>query len=364
LPLPDNVQRLLVVGAHADRGVPSGGGSSQVIPRGGIALSEPIGRNSAMIFDPSSPLDAIRRQFPRARVDYDDGRVPGQAANAARVADAVILFADQWRTEGIDAPSLSLPSGQDTLIDTVARANPHTVVVLETGGPILMPWLDETAAVLEAWYPGQKGGEAIAGILSGAVNPSGRLPLTFPGSDAQLPHPTIQGDPMGAPIGPVGRGGHYDRTFAAHYGEGAAVGYKWFFERGERPLFPFGFGLSYTSFVLRSLKASADGARVTVHATVGNSGARAGAAVPQFYLSGPADANIPLRLAGWGRVDLWPGEDREVIASVDPRLLATFDEGARRWRIRAGDYQITAGFDVDRREAAATVHLDAADLPP
>jgi beta-glucosidase len=364
LPLPENVRRLLVVGAHADRGVPSGGGSSQVIPRGGIAFSEQIGRNSAMIFDPSSPLDAIRRQFPQARVDYNDGRFPGRAANAARLADAVILFADQWRMEGVDAASLSLPSDQDTLIDMIVRVNPHTVVVLETGGPVLMPWLDETAAVVEAWYPGQKGGEAIAEILSGAVNPSGRLPLTFPRSEAQLPHPTIQGDPTGAPIGPVGRGGHYDRTFVARYDEGAEVGYKWDFERGERPLFPLGFGLSYTTFGLRSLSASADGASVTVRATVWNSGARAGVAIPEFYVSGPAGANIPLRLAGWSRVDLAPGEEREVSASIDPRLLATFDEGARRWRIRGGDYRITAGFDVERRQSAVTVHLDAAELPP
>ncbi|MBV8442645.1 MAG: glycoside hydrolase family 3 protein [Hyphomicrobiales bacterium] len=364
LPLPTNVRRLLVVGAHADRGVPSGGGSSQVVPRGGIAFSERVGRNRAMIFDPSSPLDAIRRQFPHALVDYDDGRFPGRAANAARWADAVILFADQWRTEGIDAPSLSLPGGQDTLMETAARANPHSVVVLETGGPVLMPWLDETAAVVEAWYPGQKGGEAIAEFLSGAVNPSGRLPLTFPKSEAQLPHPTIQGDPTGAPIGPVGRGGHYDRTFVAQYGEGAEVGYKWYFERGEQPLFPFGFGLSYTTFGLRSLSASADGARVTVRATVWNSGARAGVATPEFYVSGPAGANIPLRLAGWSRVDLAPGKERDVSASVDPRLLATFDEGARRWRIRGGDYRITAGFDVERREAATAVHLDGAELPP
>ena len=203
-----------------------------------------------MIFDPSSPLDAIRRQFPRARVDYDDGRLLGRTAKAAAGADAAIVFADQWLTETADAPDLSLPSGQDRLIETVARANPRTVVVLETGGPVLMPWIDKTAAVLEAWYPGQKGGEAIAEILSGAVNPSGRLPLTFPASESQLPHRTIQGDPKGAPLGPVGRGGRYGRTFVADYAEGADVGYKWFLRRGERPLFPFGYGLSYTTFGL------------------------------------------------------------------------------------------------------------------
>ena len=233
LPLPADTRSIVVIGAHADRGAPSGGGSSQVIPRGGIAAKEQIGENQAMIFDPGSPLEAIRLQFPHARVDFDDGSSPARAAEAAAKADAVVLFVDQWMTESADAQSLNLPGGQDRLVEAVTRANPRTAVVLETGGPVLMPWLEKTAAVLEAWYPGQKGGEAIAEILSGAANPSGRLPVTFPVSEDQLPHPKIQGDPNGAPIGPVGRGGHYGAMFTAIYNEGAAVGYKWFFERGR-----------------------------------------------------------------------------------------------------------------------------------
>ena len=302
LPLAADVRRLVVIGAHADRGVLSGGGSSQVAPRGGIALKVEIGGNRAMIFDPSSPLEAIRHEFPHTRVGFDDGSDPERAAKAAAGADAVILFADQWMTEGADAPSLELPGEQDRLVDAVTRANPRTVVVLETGGPVLMPWLAQTAAVLEAWYPGQKGGEAIADILSGAVDPSGRLPVTFPVSAEQLPHPEIQGDPNGAPMGPVGRGGHYGAIFTAAYDEGAAVGYKWFFERGERPLFPFGFGLSYAKFDLTDLAVNVNGAEVTATATVRNSSDRAGAATPQFYVSGSKDANIPLRLVGWARV--------------------------------------------------------------
>ena len=199
LPLSAGTRRLLVIGAHADRGVPSGGGSSQVMPRGGIAAKEQIDKNRAMIFDPGSPLDAIRLQFPHARVDFDDGSSPARGAEAAANADAVVIFVDQYMTETADAQSLNLPGRQDRLIDAVTRANPRTVVVLETGGPVLMPWLEQTAAVLEAWYPGQKGGEAIAEILSGAANPSGRLPVTFPVNEDQLPHPKIQGDPNGAP---------------------------------------------------------------------------------------------------------------------------------------------------------------------
>ncbi len=317
-----------------------------------------------MIFDPGSPLEAIRRQFPGARVDFDDGSSPARAAEAAAGADAAIVFAVQWRTESADAPSLGLTDGQDRLIDAVTRANPHTVVVLETGGPALTPWLDRTAAVLEAWYPGEMGAQAIAEILSGAVNPSGRLPVTFPANEAQLPHPKIQGDPNGAPIGPVGRGGHYGAMFTATYDEGAAAGYKWFVERGEQPLFPFGFGLSYTKFDLSRLAVSVSGSEVTASVTVRNSGERAGTAAPQFYVSGPEGAKVPLRLVGWDRAGLKPGEDRRVTVAIDPRLLATFDEAARRWRIEPGAYRLTAGFDSGRRDLAASFELQSASLPP
>ena len=229
LPLSKDVRRMAVIGAHADRGVLSGGGSSQVVPRGGFATMElsEDGRG-ALIFDPSSPLEAIRRELPGAEVEYDNGRDPTRAADLAARADAAIVFVDQWMTETKDAEDLELPGRQDQLIEAVARANPNLVVVLETGGPVLMPWLDRARAVLEAWYPGQKGGEAIAEILCGAVNPSGRLPVTFPTAATQLPHPTLPGDPNGAPLGPVGRGGHYGATFVADYSEGADVGYKWF----------------------------------------------------------------------------------------------------------------------------------------
>ena len=364
LPLPADTRSLVAIGAHADRGVPSGGGSSQVIPRGGIAAKEQIGENQAMIFDPGSPLEAIRLQFPHARVDFDDGSIPARAAEAAAKADAVILFVDQWMTESADAQSLSLPGEQDKLVEAVTRANPRTVVVLETGGPVLMPWLEKAAAVLEAWYPGQMGGEAIGEILSGAANPSGRLPVTFPVSEDQLPHPKIRGDPSGAPSGPVGRGGHYGAMFTAVYSEGAAVGYKWFFERGEQPLFPFGFGLSYSTFALSELAANVSGQTVTARATVRNSGKRAGTAIPQFYLTGPNGANILLRLVGWDRVDLEPGEHRGVAVSIDPRLLATFDQGARRWQIQPGSYKLTAGFDSRQRELTANFELQPASLPP
>ena len=364
LPLAADVGRILVVGGQADRGVPSGGGSSQVTPRGGIAAKQTEGRNRAMIFTPSAPLEAIRRQFPNAQVAYDNGRSPERAAAAAAKADAVIVFAVKWMSETRDAADLALPHSQDQLIERIAHANPHTAVVLETGGAVLMPWRERTGAILEAWYGGQKGGEAIAEILSGAVNPSGRLPVTFPAEEAQLPHPKIEGDPRGAPEGPVGRGGRYRRIFTAQYSEGAAVGYRWFFEKSKKPVFPFGYGLSYTTFGLRDLRVSAAGNTVQASAVIANIGSRAGIATPQFYLSGPDGARIPLRLAGWSRLQLAPGEERQASVTVDPRLFATFDEAARCWRIAAGTYRITAGFDAESRTESADVSLPASHLPP
>ena len=350
LPLPTTVGRILVVGAHADRGVPSGGGSSQVIPRGGFALKEPEGVNKAMAFDPSPPLEALRKRLPSARIDYDDGRDPARAAQKAAGADAVVLFVDQYMTEGEDAPGLSLPNGQDRLVAAVAGANPRTIVVLETGGPVLMPWLDRTAAVLEAWYPGQAGGEAVADLLVGLADPSGRLPMTFPASESQLPQPTI-------------RAAHH-RDPPARYREGASVGYRWVDAQGERPLFPFGFGLSYTTFRLGDLTTRVEGTRVTAAVSVTNAGAIAGAAVPQLYLAGPNGSGIGVRLGGFSRLELAPGETRRAEIPIDPRLFATFDEAARRWRIAGGVYRLSLGLDSARRDLTADVALDAAELPP
>ncbi|HEX4765822.1 MAG TPA: glycoside hydrolase family 3 C-terminal domain-containing protein [Lichenihabitans sp.] len=366
LPLPPTLPRIAVIGAHADRGVLAGGGSSQVVPTGGIASSEPApdGFPATLTFDPSSPLDAIRRHAPGAEVGYADGHDVTAAARLAAGADVAIVFADKWMTETADAPDLALPGGQDGLIAAVARANPRTVVVLETGGPVLMPWLARVRGVLEAWYPGQRGGAAVASILFAQANPSGHLPVTWPAGEAQLPHPTLQGDPNGAPRGPVGRGGRYGRIYAADYSEGAAVGYKWFATRHQAPLFPFGFGLSYTSFGLRDLSAGMKDGRLTVGLTVRNAGGRAGAAVPQAYVERPGDPGFPIRLGGFERVELAPGEERRVTFGVDPRLLARFDEAGHVWRIAPGRVRVTAGFDAVHRGLAAETDVSAASLAP
>jgi beta-glucosidase len=235
----------------------------------------------------------------------------------------------------------------------VAGANARTVVVLENGGPVAMPWLDKVPAVLEAWYPGTSGGEAIANVLFGAVNPSGHLPATFPASEQQLPRPKLDGDPKNP-----------DLQFAVNYSEGAAVGYKWFDLKGHKPLFPFGHGLSYTTFAYSKLAGQVKDGRLHVRFTVANTGNVAGKGVPQVYvspLSGKWEA--PKRLAGWDKVALQPGESKEVELTVDPRVLGMFDEASRTWRIAKGKLRLTLAADAAGTDASSvTVDLPASTL--
>ena len=357
LPLPTNLRRVLVVGGRADRGVPSGGGSSQVVPHGGAADREPEGRGRAMIFDPSPPLDGLRQRLPTTAVEYDDGLDPEFTARKAADADVAVVFVDQYLTEGADAPNLVLPNGQDALVERVAAANPRTVVVLETGGPVFMPWLDRAAAVLEAWYPGERGGEAIADLLTGLADPSGRLPVTFPANEGQLPR-------KGLVAAALERSDSAGRPVVATDPEDAAAGYRRFAGRGQRPLFPFGSGLSYTTFRIGALDAGVEGETVTATVEVTNTGGRAGTAVPQLYVTGPSGSGIGLRLAGWSRVALAPGESRRAEIAVDPRLLAVFDEASHRWRIARGNYTLSAGFNASQPELSTPIALEAAERPP
>ena len=361
LPLGPDTRRIVVVGAHADRGVLSGGGSSQVTPVGATSLirEQPTGVTSGLKFyDPSSPLAGIRARAPWANVEFVAGDDHAAAAAAARGADAVVVFAEQWNAESRDAPDLALPSCQDQLIESVAAANPHTIVVLETGDPVSMPWLDKVQAVLEAWYPGARGGEAIADVLLGRVDPSGRLPMTFPREASQLPRPTeidaatTQGNP-GAP---------YKPRFDVDYGiEGADIGYKWDLRQGMAPLFPFGFGLAYTRFAHSRLEVRARGERVTASVEVANVGTRAGTDTPQLYVE---DHRFVRRLAGFARVTLAPGERRRVTMTIDPRLVACFDEATHRWAIAAGQYRVSVRPDALGPGPQAEVALAAASLPP
>ncbi|OFA03303.1 beta-glucosidase [Duganella sp. HH101] len=357
LPLRAGVKKIVVIGAHADVGVLAGGGSSVVYPVGGSAVTgiAPTTWPGPVVYHASSPLKAIQARAPGASVVYHDGRDADAAARAAADADVVVLFAQQWVGEALDAVSLSLPDNQDGLIAAVAKANPRTVVVLETSGPVLMPWLGQSAAVLQAWYAGSSGGEAIARVLFGEVNPSGRLPATFPASEAQLPRPVLDGDPK-----------NEGKRFTVDYHEGAAVGYKWFDLKGLKPLFPFGHGLSYTQFAYSGLAASQKDGKLQLRFKVTNTGAVKGKDVPQLYVA-PLGAKweAPKRLAGWDKVELAPGESREVSVTVDPRLLAMYDSRSRSWRVAKGRYQVMLAHSAaDAQAASISVALQARMFKP
>ncbi len=333
---PESTARIAVIGGYAQLGVPAGFGSSAVVPPGGYAAVIPIGGTGLeagmrkLYLLPSSPLEELRTRLPHAQIEFDPGASPAEAASAARRADLAIVFAIRAEGEGFDGADLSLPWGQDAVIAAVAAANANTVVVLETGNPVTMPWLDSVNAVLQAWYPGQAGGRAIAEVLTGQVNPSGRLPMTFPVDLAGAPRPRLPGgdEPWGTPT-----------TIA--YTEGAEVGYRWFAATGEVPLFAFGHGLSYTGFTYRDLTVTgAD--TVTATFEVVNVGQRFGADVPQLYLTDAPDGPR-LRLLGFRRVELAPGESRRVSIEADPRLLARYDGGAGRWRITPGLHTVAVG---------------------
>ena len=340
LPLDGSqISSIAVIGSHADVGVLSGGGSSQVIPIGGPVpvITDPVPPEclGAEIWDRSSPLNAIQASAPAARVQYNSGTNTASAAKLAGASDVVIVFVNQWEAENCDLPNLNLRDNQDQLVAAVASANPHTIVVLETGGAQIMPWLDSVSAVLEAWYPGQNGGPAIANILFGRVNPSGKLPITFPASVADLPRPAIPG-----PSGSLS-------IFDVNYVEGFNVGYKWFDVNNMQPLFPFGYGLSYTTFSLSDL-AVVDTGVISVSLTVTNTGSVSGAEVVQVYLGLPTSTvEPPKRLVGWSKCFLGPNESRRISIEIDPdssgHPLSFWNEAAKTWNIATGDYALYVG---------------------
>jgi beta-glucosidase len=350
LPLGASVKSLLIVGSHADIGVLSGGGSSQVYPVGGVALLESHVKGGPMVYFRSSPLQALAART-SARTAYDSGTDIKAAADRARHYDVVIVFAHQWSTEGVDG-TMRLDEDQDALITALGRANPKTIVVLETGGPVLMPWIDQVPAVLEAWYPGSNGAEAIARVLTGEVNPSGRLPLTFPRSPDQLPRPQLDGFPE-----------QRNARIPVDYRiEGAAVGYKWFDRRHIDPLFPFGHGLSYSHFALFNLGANLDDQGVRVRFAVKNTGDRAGKYVAQVYVSPVGEATAlgweaPKRLCGFRKVSLQRGESGEVSLRIEPRTLAVYDNAAKSWVINEADYDFALSADSRHTIAHVKVHV-------
>jgi beta-glucosidase len=356
LPLLKTARRIAVIGGYANIGVMSGGGSSQVAPQSGPALAIPTTFAAddwqAMLLMPGAPAKAIAARAPAAHVTFDDGAYPAFAAARAKDADVAIVFVTQWTCEDIDAPDLNLPAGQDALIAAVAAANPHTIVVLETGGPVLMPWLDKTAAVMEAWYPGIKGADAIADILFGDVNPSGRLPITFPASLEQLPRPTL--DALF----------NFDGRTTVNYDiEGSDVGYRWYNRKGLTPLFPFGFGLSYTSFRYDNLELRSEGNNLQASFAVTNTGNRQGRDVPQVYVTQRGNSKGQ-RLVGWAIVDLAPGASTRVTVEADPRVLSDWSTPRQRWSLPAGRYDVTVNSSAASVALSGSTGLEARLLPP
>ena len=359
------IQRVAVIGGDADTGVPAGGGSSHVQGEAGPALSRPLGGSNPMgeffgeHFHRSVPLKALAARAPNVKFAYRTGRHIEDAVIAAKQADVAIVFATQLMTESLDVPGLSLPDGQDALIAAVAAANPRTVVVLETGGPVQMPWLAQTAAVLEAWYPGARGAEAITAVLFGDENPSGRLPVSFPASVSQLPRPVLPGTEAQDPDFREDPGSW--QGFTIDYDiEGSDIGYRWQARRGQQPLFWFGHGLSYTNFETSGL-AVLPGPALRVEATVRNTGDRAGEELVQLYLQSmpgdPAAGGATRRLLAYERVALAPGESRRVRLNVDARLLAHWRNGG--WQQDAGRYRIALGRSAGELHDAVDVSLSA-----
>jgi beta-glucosidase len=351
------VKSIAVIGSHADVGTLSGGGSAQVNAPGGNAVKPApgaaagpgMGMGREAVYFPDSPLKAIRAKAPKAKVEYNAGTDPAAAAALAKSSETAIVFVNQPTSEGRDVATLALPDNQDALVSAVAAANPRTIVVLETGGPVTMPWSANVNGILAAWYPGIRGAEAIADVLFGDVNPSARLPVTFAKGDQDLPHPEIPGiklvpspPPPGAGRGGAGRG--MMPPFDVPYTEGLKVGYKWYDAEKKEPLFPFGFGLSYTTYSYSGLKATAAGRNVTVSFTVKNTGKRAGAEIAQVYAALPAGAGEPpKRLIGWERVPLGPGESKTVNLTIDPLYLSIFNVDRDAWELMPGDYTIMVG---------------------
>jgi beta-glucosidase len=338
LPLnPGSLHSVAIIGAHADVGMISGGGSAQVDPPGGNAIAPP-GKGAttwqAHVWFPTSPLSALKAKLPNTKAEFNSGDDVAAAAALAKRVDVAIVFAHQWESEGMDLPSLSLPDNQDALIAQVAAANPRTIVVLETGGPVTMPWVDKVAGIVEAWYAGSRGHVAVTNVLVGEVNPTGKLAVTFPKSEQDLPHPSIP--TLGAAESKA------DPQYSVQYDEGLKVGYKWYESENKPVLFSFGYGLSYTTYRYSNLKVSSDGRTVTFD--VINTGKRAGAEIAQVYVTLPAAAGEPpKRLVAWTKVKLNPGESKNVSVAVDPQYLRIFDEAKNSWVLVPGNYSFKAG---------------------
>jgi beta-glucosidase len=325
------IKRVALIGPYAVREMTGGGGSSHVIPLYSISPVDGID-------------EALLQQTPIALLDGNDIETATAAAKRADVA--IVMVGDD---EGEDHDhSISLPASQDNLIHAVAKANPHTIVVLKSGSAVLMPWIEEVPAVLEAWYPGEEDGNAVANVLFGKTNPSGKLPLTFPATLDQ----TLARNPEQYP----GDG----RT--VHYSEGLAVGYRGYENHDTKPLFPFGFGLSYTTFAYSGLtvRTGQQGSTAVVRFTLTNTGARAGAEVTQVYLQFPAieEGNEPPRqLKAFRKVTLAPGESRLVELPLNKRAFSYWSIAAHNWKVALGTFSVFVGGSSSETPLTAALEM-------
>lgn len=368
LPLSPRVGRVAVIGGHANAGVLSGGGSTQVRSVGGYGAELPVFSTGPfanvvkMNYHASPPFGSIARRVGEANASFTSGADIAEAVRTARDADVAIVFATEWRAEALDRENLNLPPEQDALIKAVIEANPRTVVVLQTGGPVLMPWLDRAMAVVEAWYPGQRGGEAIARILFGEANPSARLPVTFPASADQPPRPEAPGfqqvkayfenlfaNPPKDMASIDLNGGMTSLT--VDYQEGADVGYRWYARRGWKPAFAFGHGLSYSKFAYSKLELP-NGVPPAVTFTLRNTSARSGAEVAQVYAA--SGSEVP-RLVGFSKINLSGRSRQTVQIPLDWRPLSTWDEANRRWVLPQTPITISVGASSDDIRLTGTV---------
>jgi beta-glucosidase len=317
---------------------------------------------------PSSPLKALASALPGAKVSYTAGENLDDAAKAAKNADVAIVFVHQWESEGMDLKTLALSADQNQLVETVAAVNKKTIVVAETGGPVTMPWVDKVSGVVEMWYPGIRGAQALAEILTGAVNPSAKLAITFPKSDGDLPHPTIVTPPPSSEINFAAAGADISNimsmmakglpAFQTTYDEKLEVGYKWYDAEKKAVLFPFGHGLSYTSYTYSGLTLTKSNG-LTVSFTVKNTGKRAGTEIAEVYASLPLTAGEPpKRLIGWMRVELAAGEQKQVTVAVEPSRLQIFDEAANGWKLVPGEYSVLVGGSSQDLPLTGKVNLE------
>jgi beta-glucosidase len=324
--LPLNAAKLksiALIGPFAVKAMTGGGGSSHVIPLYAV-----------------DPLDGLRSHAgEKVAVNLNDGSDIPQAVSAASAADIAIVMVGDNEREGRDH-LISLNGNQDQLVQAVAAANPHTVVVVKSGSAVLMPWADNVPAILEAWYPGEEDGNAVADVLFGDYNPSGKLPLTFPKNLADVPAGTAEQYPG------------VDKV--AHYSEGIFVGYRHYDAKGIAPLFPFGHGLSYTSFAYKDLKISPanvslngnNDRTVSVDLNVSNTGSVAGAEVVQLYLGMPSTSDVPQppqQLKGFQKITLKPRQKAHVHLVLDARAFSYWDVKRHGWAVVPGDYKIMVG---------------------